>query len=73
MCSWPQVVFWAAIFRINSRRFFGNAGLPTGVDFQRQNVRNPLRCHRIRVSRLRHPNSTLKWAISHLTESSARG
>jgi hypothetical protein len=42
MCSSPQVGFSAAIFRINSWRFLGSAGLPTGLDFQRQNKRNPL-------------------------------
>ena len=78
ICSSPQVGFSAAIFRINSWRLLGTAGLPAGLDFQRQNKRNPLRCHRFSVSDLtttsapRQSNSRLKCAISHLAESSAR-
>jgi hypothetical protein len=78
MCSSPQVGFSAAIFRINSWRSLGTAGRPTGLDFHRQNKRNPRRCHRISVSgftttrALRQSNIGLKRAISHLAESSAR-
>jgi hypothetical protein len=72
------VGFSAAIFRINSWRFLGTLGLPAGLDFQRQNKRNPLRCHRFSVSgstttsASRQANSRLKQAISHLAESWAR-
>ena len=50
MRSSPQVGFSAAISRISCRRSLGKRGLPVGFDFQRQNSRNPLRCHRMSVS-----------------------
>jgi hypothetical protein len=56
----------------------GRRGLPTGRDFQRQNRRNPLRCHRISVSgltttkALRPSNHWLRKPINQRVESSAR-
>src|SRR5262249_47738782 len=56
----------------------GKRGLPVGLDFQRQNSRNPLRCHRMSVSaftftsELPHGNIRLRVAIIHRAESSAR-
>jgi hypothetical protein len=40
----------AAIFAIKCPRSVGNRGRPCGIDFQRQNKRNPFRCHRMSVS-----------------------
>jgi hypothetical protein len=74
----PQVGFSVSISRINSRRSLGKRGLPVGLDFQRQNNRNPWRCHRISVSgftfisELPHGNIRLRVAIVHRAESSAR-
>jgi hypothetical protein len=68
----------AAIARINLRRSLGKRGLPVGLDFQRQNNRNPFRCHRISVSgftftsELPHGNIRLSVAIIHRVASSAR-
>ena len=43
--SWPH-----PRFAINCRRSAGNRGRPRGLDFNRQNSRNPFRCHRMSVS-----------------------
>ena len=78
MCRSPQVGFSLAIWRINAWMSFGSRGLPTGRDFQRQNRRNPLRCHRTSVSgrtttkALRQSNHRLTKLISQRVESSAR-
>jgi len=48
--SSPQVRFAAAMSAIKCRRSAGNRGRPRGIDFHRQNSRNPLRCHRMSVS-----------------------
>jgi hypothetical protein len=54
------------------------SGRPTALDLQRQNRRNPLRCHRMSVSGFtftsasRHWNIQLRVAIIHRVESSAR-
>ena len=40
----PHVTFSTAIRRISCRRFLGKHGLPVGLDFPRQDSRNPLRC-----------------------------
>lgn len=53
--SSPQVGFTLSISRINSRRFFGNAGRPRFGDFQRQNILNPVRCQPTKVSGLTIP------------------
>src|SRR5713101_6521298 len=56
----------------------GQASLPVGWDFQRQNSRNPLRCQRSSVSAFtftsasRHGNIRLRVTIIHRVESSAR-
>src|SRR5215469_4412776 len=78
MRSSPQVGFSVAISRINCRRSLGRRGCPVGLDFQRQSNRNPLRCHRMRVSgftftsELPHGNIRLRVAIIHRMEWSAR-
>ena len=60
------------------RRSLARRGRPVGFDFQRQNSRNPLRCHRMSVSGFtftsasRHWNIRLRVAIIHRVESSAR-
>ena len=46
--SWPQIGLSAAILLISARRSGGITGLP-GREFQRQNRRNPARCHRRNV------------------------
>jgi len=48
--SSPHVRFAPAMSAIKSRRSAGNRGRPRGIDFHRQNSRNPLRCHRMSVS-----------------------
>jgi len=48
--SWPHPRFAAAMSAINCRRSAGNRGRPRGLDFHRQNSRNPFRCHRMSVS-----------------------
>ena len=74
----PHVGFSAAISRISFRRSLGRQGLPVGFDFQRQQIRNPLRCQRMSVSGLtltsapRQANHRLRVAISQRVESSAR-
>src|SRR5205085_9221698 len=50
-CS-PQVGFSAAKRRIKSLTPAVTGGLPTGLDFQRQNRRNALRCQPIKVADL---------------------
>jgi hypothetical protein len=50
--SSPQVGFSRSIARINSQMFRGNSGRPRFRDFQRQNIRNAVRCHLINVSGL---------------------
>jgi hypothetical protein len=74
----PQIGLAVAIARISSRRLAGSLGRPGRLDFQRQNRRNPLRCHRMSLSGFtttnasRRLNSRLRAAISHRVESSAR-
>lgn len=74
----PQVTLAAAICRIKSLSSCARRGLPVDFDFQRQKSRNPLRCHRSRVSGLtitrapRHTNSLLSCTIIHRVELSAR-
>src|SRR3954447_19393098 len=46
----PQVGFSAAKRRIKSLTSAVTGGLPTGLDFQRQNRRNALRCQLIKVA-----------------------
>ena len=48
----PQIGFSAAILRMSCRRLFGSRGRPRGLDFHRQNRRNPFRCQRMKVSGL---------------------
>src|SRR5262249_48264038 len=78
MRSSPQVVFSAAISRIRRRRAFGRRGRPIGLDFQRQNSRNPWRCQRMSVDALtftsasRHGNMRLRVAINQRVELLAR-
>src|SRR5262249_43940747 len=78
MRSSPQVAFSAAISRIGRRRSLGRRGRPIGLDFQRQNSRNPWRCQRMRVDALtftsasRHGNMRLRVAIIQRAESLAR-
>src|SRR5215831_13571930 len=78
MRSSAHVTFSTAICRINCRRFFDKPGLPVGLDFQRQNSRNPLRCQRMSVSAWtctrapRHGNMRLSVAIIQRVESLAR-
>src|SRR5215831_19080589 len=78
MRSSPQVAFSAAISRISRRRSLGRRGRPMGLDFQRQNSRNPWRCQRMSVDALtftsasRHGNMRLKVAIIQRVESLAR-
>src|SRR3954453_12917123 len=48
-CS-PQVGFSAAKRRIKALTSAVTGGLPTGLDFQRQNRRNALRCQPIKVA-----------------------
>src|SRR5215467_8416734 len=50
MRSSPQVAFSNAISRISCRMFLGKRGLPVGLDFQRQNSRNPFWCQWTSVS-----------------------
>jgi hypothetical protein len=76
--SSPQIGLSSAISRINCRRSLGKRGLPIGLDFQRQNSRNPLCCHRMSVSgftftsELPHGNIRLRVAIVHRVASSVR-
>src|SRR5262249_31339815 len=78
MRSSPQVAFSAAISRIRRRRSLGRRGRPMGLDFQRQNSRNPWRCQRMSVDALtftsasRHGNMRLRVAIIQRVESLAR-
>src|SRR5262249_21840705 len=78
MRSSPQVAFCAAISRIRRRRSFGRRGRPMGLDFQRQNSRNPWRCQRMSVGALtftsasRHGNMRLRVAIIQRVELLAR-
>jgi hypothetical protein len=78
MRSSPHVEFSAAISRINRRRPLAMRGRPLGFDFQRQNSRNSLRCHRMNVSGFtftsasRQGNMRLRVAIIHRVESTAR-
>ena len=48
--SSPQIGLAAAISRIKSRRFLGKDGRPGFRDFQRQNARNAVRCHPMKVA-----------------------
>ena len=48
--SSPQVGFSAVIRRISRLTSAETGGLPTGLDFQRQNRRNAVRCQAIRVA-----------------------
>lgn len=50
--SSPQVGFSAAMRRIKPIRSCETGGLPTGLDFQRQNFRKPARCQPIKVAGL---------------------
>src|SRR5215831_20985031 len=71
-------MFSAAISRISRRISFARQGRPVGLDFQRQNSRNPLRCQRMNVSALmftrepRHGNIRLRMTIRKRAESLAR-
>ena len=74
----PQVGLSAAIAQISSRSSVGSLGLPRGLDFQRQNKRNPLWCQRMRVSgltmtrALRRSKNLLRTARNNLVASIAR-
>ena len=50
MRSSPHVRFARAMALISWRNSAGTGGRPRGFDLQRQNSRNPVRCHRSSVS-----------------------
>ena len=58
--SWPHEILSVAIRRIKFRRSLGRRGRPSGLDLQRQKIRNPRRCQRMSVSGL-----TLTSAFRH--------
>ena len=74
----PQIGFSAAILRMGCRRLFGSRGRPRGLDFHRQNRRNPFRCQRMKVSGLttrsaeRQAKSLPTVAITNRIESVAQ-